>query len=226
MRGKFQVVKNDQEILRSESVFVCGGTGSGKSALAEVYLAGENYPFVVKIDTKGEYFERKAAGLPAWKGLVENEDYEVIFKLKDLDYAEKGKIIYVPDYDEQEFEFYDAFFKWVYERQNTTVWIDELMSIVENAHRIPRFLKAIYTRGRSRLTTCWSCSQRANEIPNIILANTQVFFVFSMNLEADRKKLVMMTDQKEFMQKPQKFFFWFYKMGNNKPLMATLKMRE
>lgn len=217
--------KNSQEITRSEHVFVCGGTGSGKSALAEVYLAGENFPFVVKIDTKGEYFERTAAGLPPWKGLIEGEDYDVIFKLKDLEKSNKAKIIYVPDYDEQEHEYYDAFFKWIYERQNTTVWIDELMSIVENAHRIPRFLKAIYTRGRSRQTSVWSCSQRCNEIPNIILANTQIFFVFTMNLEADRKKLVLMTDQKEFMHKPQKYYFWFYKIGNNKPVLATLKMR-
>lgn len=216
---------NSQEITRAEHVFVCGGTGTGKSALAEVYLAGKNFPYVVKIDTKGEYFERKANGLPVWKGLVEGEDYEIVFRLKDLERSVKPKIIYVPDYDEQEFDYYDAFFKWVYERQNTTLWIDELMSIVENAHRIPRFLKAIYTRGRSRFTSCWSCSQRANEIPNIILANTQIFFCFSMNLEADRKKLVLMTDQKEFMHKPEKYYFWFYKLGNNKPVLATLKLR-
>ena len=47
-----------------------------------------------------------------------------------------------------------------------------------------------------------------------------------MNLESDRKKLVMMTDQKEFMIKPEKYYFWFYKIGNNKPVLATLKMRE
>jgi len=87
-------------------------------------------------------------------------------------------------------------------------------------------LKAIYTRGRSRRTCVWACSQRASEIPNIILANTQVFFIFQMNLESDRKKLVMMTDQKEFMIKPEKYYFWFYKIGNNKPVLATLKMRE
>lgn len=216
----------DNEITRQEAVFIAGGTGSGKSALAEIYLAGKNFPHVVKIDTKGEYYERKAEGIPPWKGLVEGEDYQVVFKLKDLDYAEKGKIIYVPDYDEQEFQYYDAFFKWIYERQNTTVWIDELMSICDNPHRIPKMLKAVYTRGRSRSTTCWACSQRASEIPNIILANTQVFFIFTMNLESDRKKLVQMTDQKDFLIKPHKYHFWFYKLGQNKPVLATLKIRS
>jgi len=218
--------KNEQEITREESVFIAGGTGSGKSALTEIYLAGSNFPHVVKIDTKGEYYERKTLGIPAWKGLVEGEDYQVVFKLKDLEFADKPKIIYVPDYDEQEFQYYDAFFKWIYERQNTTVWVDELMSICDNPHKIPRMMKAVYTRGRSRRTCVWACSQRASEIPNIILSNTQVFFIFQMNLESDRKKLVMMTDQKEFMIKPEKYFFWFYKIGNNKPVLATLKMRE
>ena len=217
--------KNEQEITRQEAVFIAGGTGSGKSALTEIYLAGNNFPFVVKLDTKGEYYERKTLGIPAWKGLEEGKDYQVVFKLKDLEYVDKPKVIYVPDYDEQEFQIYDAFFRWCYERQNTQVWIDELMSVCDNPHRIPRMLKAIYTRGRSRNTTCWSCSQRASEIPNIILANTQIFFIFQMNLESDRKKLVMMTDQKEFMIKPEKYYFWFYKIGNNKPVLATLKMR-
>ncbi len=219
-------MSQSQEISRSEHVFIAGGTGTGKSALVEIYLAGENYPYVVKLDTKGEVFERKAAGLPVWKGLEEGEDFEIVYRLKDLETATKNKIIYCPDYDEQEMIFYDAFFKWCYERQNTTIWIDELMSICDNPHRMPRMLKAIYTRGRSRLTTCWSCSQRESEIQNIILANTQVFFIFTMNLESDRKKLVMMTDQKEFMIKPEKYYFWFYKLGNNNPVLATLKMRE
>jgi hypothetical protein len=155
----------DNEITQSDMVFICGGTGSGKSRLAEIYLAGENYKHVVKLDTKGEYWERKGSGDPPWRGLVEDEDYQVIFKLKDLEYAEKAKIIYVPDYDEQEPEYYNEFFRWIYERQNTIVWIDELMSVCDNAFRIPRFLKAIYTRGRSRKTAAWSCSQRCNEIP-------------------------------------------------------------
>jgi hypothetical protein len=218
--------KQSQEITRSEHVFCAGGTGTGKSNLAEIYLAGENFPFVVKLDTKGEVFERQAAGEPIWRGLTEGEDFEIVYKLKDLDRVQTPKIIYAPDYEEQEFAYYDSFFKWVYERQNTTLWIDELMSVCENPHRIPRMLKAIYTRGRSRRTSVWSCSQRASEIPNIILANTQVFFIFTLNMESDRIKLVKMTDQKDFMIKPQKYYFWFYKIGNNNPVLATLKMRE
>src|SRR5436305_7144700 len=217
--------KNSQEIERGDHCFIAGGTGSGKSALVEVYLDGRNFPFVVKIDNKGEIFERKAAGLTAWKGLTEGEDYEIVYHLKDLDKVQAPKIIYAPDFDEQEEEYYNAFFKWVYERENTTVWIDELMSITDSPHRISRFLKACYTRGRSKGIGIWALSQRPSEIPNIILANTNTFFIFTLNLEPDRLKITKITDQKEFMTKPQKYHFWFFKLGNNKPILATLKMR-
>lgn len=216
----------EEQITRQEHVFVCGGTGSGKSNLTETYLAGSNFPFVIKIDTKGEFYERRAAGEPIWKGLEEGRDFQVVFKLKDLETADKPKIIYVPDFEEQEFEFYNAFFKFCYERENTTIWVDELMSICENPHRIPRYYKAVMTRGRSKSTTCWNCSQRVTEIPNIILSNTQIFFCFQMNLESDRIKLVKMTDQRDFLIKPKKYYFWYYKIGQNKPVLATLKMRS
>lgn len=217
--------KKETEILRSEHTFIAGSTGSGKSVLAEIYLAGKNFPYVVKLDTKGEYYERKMAGLPAWRGLVEDKDYKVVFKLKDLEYVDTPKIIYVPDYDEQEEEFYNAFFKWCYERQNTTIWVDELMSIAENAHRAPKFLKACMTRGRSRFVSVWNCTQRPSDIPSIILANSTNFFIFSLLLPADREKIVKITDQKEFFIKPKKYHFWFYKIGQNKPVLATLKIK-
>lgn len=212
-------------ILTSEHVFTAGSTGSGKSVLAEIYLAGKNFPYVVKLDTKGEYYERKAAGFPAWRGLEENKDYTVIFKLKEIDRVQTKKIIYVPDFEEQELSYYDALCKWIYERENTVLWIDELMSVAENAHRYPRHLKALLTRGRSKNCGVWSLTQRPSEIPSIIMANSTHFFIFNLNLPQDRDKLIKVTDQKEFIQKPEKYHFWYYKLGNTKPVLATLKMR-
>jgi hypothetical protein len=218
--------QNNPEILTSEHCFCAGSTGSGKSVLAEVYLAGSSFPYVVKLDTKGEYYERKMQGLPVWRGLTEGKDYEVVFKLKDLDRVTTKKIIYVPDFEEQEIPFYDSFFKWCYERENTTIWIDELMSVAESPLRYPRFLKACLTRGRSKNVSVWSLTQRPTEIPSIIMANCTHFFIFNLNLPQDREKLVKVTDQKDFLIKPQKHHFWYYKIGNNKPVLATLNLKE
>jgi type IV secretory pathway VirB4 component len=212
-------------ILKSEHVFIAGSTGSGKSQLAEIYLAGQDFPYVVKLDTKGEYYERVADNKPVWRGLVEDKDYTVIFRLKDLDQVTTKKIIYVPDFEEQEIGFYDSLMKWIYERQNTTLWIDELMSVAENPLRYPRYLKALMTRGRSRNCAVWSLTQRPTEIPSIIMANSTHFFIFNLNLPQDREKLVKVTDQKHFIQKPQKYHFWYYKIGHNNPILATLKIK-
>lgn len=219
-------MKNQQQqITRSEHVFVAGSTGSGKSLLAEIYLAGENFPHVAKLDTKGEYFERLQMGQPIWRGLEEGKDFSVVFRLRDLEYINTPKVIYVPEPEEQETVFYDAFFKWVYDRTNTTVWVDELMSVAESAHRSPKWLKALMTRGRSRYCSVWNCTQRPTEIPSIILANSSVFFIFSLLLPVDREKIMKITDQKDFMIKPEKHYFWYYKIGNNKPVLATLRIK-
>ncbi|EIT6323210.1 type IV secretion system DNA-binding domain-containing protein, partial [Salmonella enterica] len=47
-------------ILDTEHVFIAGQTGTGKSVLAESYLAG--FKRVLKMDTKGEYYERLEKG--------------------------------------------------------------------------------------------------------------------------------------------------------------------
>jgi hypothetical protein len=210
------------KILTSEHTFIAGSTGSGKSQLAEIYLAG--FEYVVKLDTKGEYYERVREGKAVWRGLTENKDYTVVFHLRDLDQVTTKKIIYVPSFEEQEIEFYDSLMKWIYERENTTLWIDELMSVADNPHRYPRYLKALLTRGRSKNCGVWSLTQRPTEIPSIIMANSTHFFIFNLNLPQDREKIVKITDQREFIQKPDKYHFWYYKIGHNKPVLATLKI--
>src|SRR3954462_5958765 len=144
-------MKNTQpSILKSEMVFIAGSTGSGKSILAEIYLAGSDFSHVVKLDTKGEYYERREQGEPVWRGLEEGKDYTVCFTLKEVERATTKKIIYVPNFDEQEIPYYDSLMKWVYERGNTVLWIDELMSVAESALRYPKHLKALLSRGRSK----------------------------------------------------------------------------
>jgi hypothetical protein len=220
-------MKNTQpSILKSEMVFIAGSTGSGKSVLAEIYLAGSDFPHVVKLDTKGEFYERREKGEPVWRGLEEGKDYTVCFHLKDVERATTKKIIYVPSFDEQEIPYYDSLMKWIYERENTILWIDELMSVAESPLRYPKYLKALLSRGRSKNCGVWSLTQRPKEIPSIVMANSTHFFIFNLNLPQDRESLVKVTDQKEFMTKPKKHHFWYWKLGNTNPVLATLKLRE
>lgn len=211
-----------QRIAKSEHVFIAGQTGTGKSFLAETYLSGFDY--VIKLDTKGEYFERLSSGEPIWKGLEEGTDFTVIFNLGEIDQVETKKIIYVPDFNEQELIYYDSLFKWVYDRQNTLIWIDELMSIAESPKTYPPYLKALMTRGRSRNCGVWALTQRPTDIPSIVLANTTHYFIFNLNLPQDREKISKVTGHPEFLERPENYNFWYYKNGSNQPIKARLKL--
>jgi hypothetical protein len=202
-----------------EHVFIPGKTGSGKSFLAEVYLRG--FTHVVKLDTKGEVFERRKKKQPIWSGLQEGKDFTVIERLQEIDKVKTPKIIYAPIFEEQTLEYYDSLLKWVYLRENTTIWIDELMSIAE-VSKYPPYLKACMTRGRSKDVSVWALTQRPMDIPTIVLANTTHFFVFNLNLPQDRKKMAETTGMMEFLESPGYRNFWYYKDGEEEAVKATL----
>lgn len=215
-------VLNAPRIDTDEHVFICGQTGTGKSVVAEVYLAG--YDHVVKLDTKGEYYERKKKKQPIWRGLEEGKDFTVVFHLKDVEKAKTGKIIYVPSPEEMNEEYYDSLMKWVYKRENTILWIDELMEVAPSPVRYPFHLKALYTRGRSKEAVVWACTQRPTDIPVICMTNSTHYFIFTMQNPDDRHKLVRATGMPQFMEQPYGHNFWYWKIGNDAPVKAKLNL--
>ena len=206
-------------IPTDKHVLVCGMTGTGKSYLAEQYLKG--YDYVVKLDTKDETDERKRQGISAWDDLKENKDFTVCRTITGLDDIDTDKIIYVPPYDEQNQETFNTFFRWVFERENTLLWIDELMSI-GTANKYPFELGRIMQQGRSKNVGVWGCTQRPSSIPTIFPASCSYFFTFDLSLPDDRKKLMNITGMPELMERPKGHNFWFYKMGDPKPIKAVL----
>ena len=208
-----------ESIPPNKHVLVCGMTGTGKSYLAERYLLG--YKYVVKLDTKDETGERHASGLSPWYGLKEGKDFTVCHTFSDLDDINTDKIIYVPPYEEQTEENFNSFFRWIFERGNTILWIDELMSVGTN-FRSPRELGRIMQQGRSKNVAVWACTQRPSGIPIIVPANCTYFFVFDMSLPQDRKKLVETTGMPELNEMPTGYNFWYYKMGDRKAVKCVL----
>lgn len=208
-------------IPSNKQVLICGATETGKSFLTETYLTG--YQYVVKFDTKHETDERYAQGLSPWRGLVEGEDFTVCRRFSELDDVETDKIIYCPDFEDLNDETYNQFFKWIFLRGNTILWIDELMSI-GTPQSYPMELKRLVTQGRSKGVGIWSCTQRPSGIPGIIPANATYFFTFRVNLINDRKKLVDTTGQVDLLKAPEGYDFWYYKMGDSKPVLTVLKV--
>lgn len=214
-------------IGQDEHVLVAGMTGSGKSFLVEIYLAGAAFPYVVMLDTKGQVYERRKKKVPLWRGLVEGVDFTVVERLQDLDRVKTDKIIYAPIWQEQNQEHYNSLLEWVYRRENTTLWIDELMEVAPGPNRYPDFMKANYTRGRSKNVGIWACTQRTLDIPTIAIANTSHFFIFNLNQPQDRKRMMDSTGVLEFNHKPgdiakDKYSFWYFKDGGTKAELGKL----
>ncbi|MEK5046155.1 ATP-binding protein [Bacillus sp. FSL L8-0637] len=210
-----------ERIATDEHVFIAGKTGSGKSFLAEVYLAG--FEYVVMLDTKGQSLERRKKGEGLWRGLREGKDFVLIERLAELNEVETKKIIYCPIPEEQNEEYYDLLMKWVYDRQNTVLWIDELMQVCPSPFKYPFHLKSLYTRGRFVDSVVWACTQRPATIPSDVISNSTHYFVFDLNKAADRKRMSDDTGCDEFLERPGYRNFWYMKDTMEQPVLATLK---
>lgn len=200
-------------IPQSEHVFVAGGTGSGKTTLAQAYIAG--YEYVAFLDTKG---------VEGFGDFVPDEEIQIVERLEQLPFVEKKKIIYRPEPSEMNLEYYNAFYQWCYDRRNTTVVTDELMSVCPNPMVIPEGLKAILTRGRKFNVQSFALTQRPSGVPQLCMSESSHFFVGRLNLPQDRKKLVEITGQPALYEKAEKYHFWYYDVNQDDPAYITLKM--
>lgn len=215
-------------ILDSEHVFISGQTGTGKSILAESYLAG--FDRVLKLDTKGEYYERLEKGEPIWRGLVEHYDFTVVTRFNEIEHAfeETDKVIYTPHFEELSMDAYEETMSWVYYTKHTALWIDELMEVAPSPFQYPKHMKALYTRGRSRHTPVWALTQRPMDIPAICLSQATHMFIFNLRQPQDRKKVADATGAPEFLVNPSKQGernFWYFRDGWESPIKASIVLK-
>lgn len=208
----------------SEHVFICGATGSGKSVLADIYCAGMGR--VIKLDIKNDTNARRRKGEPVWRGLVEDEDFQVVTSLEAVKNSEFQKVIFVPNVEEQNVELYDELCKYVFEEGDCTLWIDELLLVCESALRFPRYLKHIMVAGRALNARLVACAQRPATIPGFILANMQHYFIFSLGQPVDRKRMVETVGNDKLLNNPKvKYSFYYYKEGQDPETVGVYKLK-
>lgn len=161
--------------------FLVGQTGCGKTTLAR--RIAQRYKWVVIYDIKGMMKPGE------WPGFSFVKEFDKLIK---LDPRKNPKVVYQPIFeevpDENNREFAERFFKWVYLRKNTLLYVDEVYGCTVRDW-IPYFYKAILTRGRERGITVLQASQRPAMIPQFILSESENFFVFRLQLPQDKKKI-------------------------------------
>lgn len=194
-------MKYSNVVGRGEHVFVAGGTGSGKTFLAAEYL--RPYNNVVVLDTKGMFGN--------WDDM-DDKELTVVERLHELPAVKTPKIIYRPIFQELTQEFYNSFFQWVYLRRNTIVLLDEAMQVTPSPSVVPEWLRGCLQRGRQLSVGIWSLTQRPKNISPLLISEATHLFIFRLNLNQDREKLVEVTGCNEFYVKPPQHTFWYLNM--------------
>jgi len=158
-----------------ERAVIMGMTGSGKTVLAEQLL--KHRRFVVVHDFK------HSPSISKWNG------YKQYTKLSDLIRAKEEKLIYTPDHTEIENEeIINAFFRWIFERRNTTLYVDEVYGVCPNG-RAPFYYNSCIVQGRELGISVFSSTQRPKRIPQTVLSESDNYYVFRLLLPDDRDKV-------------------------------------
>lgn len=171
-----------------------GMTGSGKTTLAARLL--DWFKYTVVFDPKG---------LIDWNG------YRVVYTIDDLFRARENRLIYKPSIEElSKNHIVEQFFEWIYERRNTTLYVDEVFAVAPSWSEVPFYYKACLTRGRERGITTLSSTQRPTGIPSEILSESEYGYWFKCRYPSDAEKIEKVTgiDRLKIQAlKKQQFFF-------------------
>jgi CheY-like chemotaxis protein len=193
------------------AVFV-GQTGSGKTTLAEVLLRSR--PWVVVLDIKGTL---------GWDG------YRLVRRILHLPARPQDapRVIYRPVPAElRSSSVLDALAWWVYERGNTTLYVDELYGYLEPfGGSVPAGLHACLTRGRERGVEVWCSTQRPFRIPLSVLSESEHVYVFRLRVREDRRRIEEVTGlEEERIAKLPKHHFYYCPQDGDPVGPLTLKL--
>lgn len=163
-----------------ERAVLVGRTGSGKTTLAEHLL--RHYAFAVVLDPKRRI---------TWEGFDRQES------LQAVSHSKFSHVIYAPTWEEQwdyKPEAVEEFFRWIFHRENTMLYVDEVMR-VSRGDVIPSYYLACVTQGREIGVGVISSTQRPKKIPQVILSEAEHYYVFPLQLSQDRDRVLEVTGE-------------------------------
>lgn len=195
------------KILRSDRVLFLGTTGAGKTELAKYFLIGANRSIVIdpKHTFRLEGFKtNKSMTFPSWTP-------------KEFKYLVRPK----RDDDERLADFLITAFR----KRNLTIYCDELAVMEERYPESISILREIALTGREKNVALWNATQRPRGIPPLFKTEAEVFFVFRLQDEDDRKHIAGYVGN-EVREKIPHHTFWYFRGEEDSPRLMTLDLKS
>lgn len=172
-------------ISRQERCFLVGTTGSGKTTLADYLLARANH--IVRLDPKHGYRMSKTKADQPERTPVITDDFRVLVKHQGPE-----PITYQPSL--WECQHLERFWDWIWWREQTILYVDEVLMVVPSAQRLPVGLARLIQQGRQRGIGTWTATQRPSRIPIPLLSESEHHFVFRLRHPSDLRRMAEYTD--------------------------------
>jgi|SRR5262245_13070141 len=194
--GKWRAIK----LGRNDRAILIGATGCGKTTLARRLIEDAEKPYSVVYDPKGESISKD------WPetGHVVFDDFQAIQA------SEERRLIYHPSVEEEhDRRAQDEFFRWVYHRQFTRLYVDEAYSLLGGSSP-SHYFQACLSRGREKGISTVVSTQRPSRIPLITLSEAEHYFIFRLHWPADMQRVEEITRISAFdiPEQDYQFIYW------------------
>lgn len=182
---------------------VLGQTGSGKSwfvrAIIGAYVGRRQ---VVILDSKHD---------PVWSRIKGARYVSTLAGVQHCKFPRIPIVVWRPHgLEAHNFDTYDNFYSWAYERGNTVIVVDEVAQTVNGPTSYGPGFADLVCRGRVRGLVCYFGTQRPVLLPRIIFSESNKFYSFFITDRRDRQTIAAFSDARLEGKVPDRHGFHFY----------------
>jgi len=201
---------NDILIQPKERGAIIGQTGCGKTVLAKSMLKNWTGKLCI-IDPKRMIVDgNKKAEMNTLK--VES----VTGSLKAIKLFNPKRFVFQPSEDNlTNIEMYNELFKYLYDKKNFLVYIDDMLGIMER-NKYPHYLQVCYQMGRQRGMTMLTTVQRPTWLPLFLLSEADRFYCFNLLMPEDIKRVASLVPGYNPVNLPRYAFYYYNNKGHDK----------